>query len=179
MIAPRDSFVAHLTLLRAGTFMYHTHVNDMAQLTSGLYGALIVLEPGERFDPAHDHIYVGSWDGPEDPPHLLVNGDSVQGPTMELTVGEKQRFRLIGIGAVNGGRYTLMGETTLESWRMVAKDGADLPPALSATRRVADWKVMAGETYDFEWIPERAGIYTLRASAKSDGTPWTQRLVVR
>ncbi len=28
-IAPGDSFVAHLTLKRAGTFIYHTHLNDL------------------------------------------------------------------------------------------------------------------------------------------------------
>jgi FtsP/CotA-like multicopper oxidase with cupredoxin domain len=34
-IAPGDSFVARLTLPRAGTFMYHTHLNDIEQITRG------------------------------------------------------------------------------------------------------------------------------------------------
>ncbi len=34
-IEPGDSFVAHLTLPRAGTFIYHTHMNDLEQLTLG------------------------------------------------------------------------------------------------------------------------------------------------
>ena len=178
-IAPGDSFTAHLTLRRAGTFMYHTHMNDMEQLTSGLYGALIVLEPGQRFDSAHDHVYVGSWDGREDPPHFLVNGDSVGGGAIELIAGEKQRLRFIGIGAVSGGRFAVLRDTTHESWRMVAKDGADLPPAVAAQRMVAEQKVIAGETFDFEWMPERAGVYTLRAAATRGAVPWTQRLIVR
>jgi FtsP/CotA-like multicopper oxidase with cupredoxin domain len=178
-IAPGDSFTAHLTLRRAGTFMYHTHLNDMEQLTSGLYGALIVLEPGQHFDPAHDHVYVGSWDGREDPPHYLVNGDSVGGRAIELTAGERQRFRFIGIGAVSGGRFALMRDTTHASWRMVAKDGADLPPAVAAQWLVAEQRVLAGETFDFEWTPEHAGVYTLRAAAKRDAVPWTQQLIVR
>ncbi len=49
-IEPGDSFVARLTLPRAGTFMYHTHMNDLEQLTSGVYGPIIVLERGRRFD---------------------------------------------------------------------------------------------------------------------------------
>lgn len=47
VVAPKDSFVAKLTLPRAGTFIYHTHLNDVEQVTSGMYGAVLVLEPGE------------------------------------------------------------------------------------------------------------------------------------
>jgi hypothetical protein len=32
-------------------------------LTGGLYGALIVLEPGERYNPETDHIFIISLDG--------------------------------------------------------------------------------------------------------------------
>jgi len=178
-IAPGDSFTAHLALRRAGTFMYHTHLNDMEQLTSGLYGALIVLEPGQRFDPAHDHVYVGSWDGREDPPHLLVNGDSVTSPSLELKVGEKQRFRLIGIGVVSGGRFSLSRDSTFEKWQLVAKDGADVSAPMSEPLIDANQRVMAGETFDFKWTPRQAGVYILRARAVKDAIPWTQRVVVR
>ena len=58
MIAPGGSFVVRLTPPRAGTFIYHTHVHDYRQLTSGLYGPLLVVEPGERWDPATDHVVV-------------------------------------------------------------------------------------------------------------------------
>ena len=47
-IAPGASFVAQMTPPRAGTFIYHTHIDDIKQLSSGLYGALIVLPPGEK-----------------------------------------------------------------------------------------------------------------------------------
>ncbi len=36
IIAPGDSFVAHMTPPRAGTFIYHTHAGELAQLTGGL-----------------------------------------------------------------------------------------------------------------------------------------------
>ena len=100
-IAPGNSFVAHLTLPRAGTFIYHTHLNDVIQLTSGLYGAMVVLEPGARFDPATDHIFVVGWDGPEDPPHLLVDGDSTP-PPLVLAAGRHHRVRFVTIGVVGG-----------------------------------------------------------------------------
>ena len=46
-IAPGDSFEARFTPPRAGTFIYHTHIDDIRQPSSGLYGAIIVLEPGQ------------------------------------------------------------------------------------------------------------------------------------
>ena len=50
MIEPGESFIVRFTPPRAGTFMYHTHLHDNRQLTSGLYGAMLVVEPGETFD---------------------------------------------------------------------------------------------------------------------------------
>ena len=58
MIEPGASFVVRITPPRAGTFIYHTHLHDYRQLSSGLYGPLIVTEPGETFDPATDHVVV-------------------------------------------------------------------------------------------------------------------------
>ncbi len=40
---PGESFTAELALQRAGTFVYHSHLNDRDQLTTGLYGPLLVL----------------------------------------------------------------------------------------------------------------------------------------
>ena len=58
MVAPGDRFIVRITPPRAGTFIYHTHLHDYRQLSSGLYGPLIVIEPGETFDPATDHVIV-------------------------------------------------------------------------------------------------------------------------
>jgi FtsP/CotA-like multicopper oxidase with cupredoxin domain len=45
-IAPRDSFVAMFTPSRAATFIDHAHMDDMRHVAAGLYGGLVVLEPG-------------------------------------------------------------------------------------------------------------------------------------
>jgi FtsP/CotA-like multicopper oxidase with cupredoxin domain len=50
LIAPGDSFTYRLSLLRPGTFIYHSHLDDVHQLSGGLYGPLIVLPEGEAFD---------------------------------------------------------------------------------------------------------------------------------
>ena len=145
-IAPGDSFTARLTLRRAGTFIYHTHVHDLSQLTAGLYGAIVVLEPGERPDPATDHVFVVGWDGPEEPPRLVVNGDTTA-PPLELVAGRTHRLRFVNIGPAQRVRLSVLRDSMPATWRPLAKDGADLPAAQS-TERPAAQLVRVGETFD-------------------------------
>lgn len=178
-IAPRDSFIAHLTLPRAGTFIYHTHLNDLEQLTSGLYGAIVVLEPGKQFDPQTDHIYIAGWDGEKQPPHVLVNGDSAP-PPVTMAYGVTHRLRLINIGVAVPARFSLRRDTTLVSWKALAKDGADLP-AVQATSRRALQVVAVGETFDFEFDPPERGAYDflIESLAVPTGVKRTQRINVK
>jgi FtsP/CotA-like multicopper oxidase with cupredoxin domain len=178
LIAPRDSFVAHLTLPRAGTFIYHTHLNDLEQLTSGMYGAIVVLEPGQVFDPGTDHIYMAGWDSEVQPPHVVVNGDSVLAPAA-MSYGVPHRFRLINIGVAVSARFSLRRDTTLVSWKPLAKDGADLPKVQSARRRALQ-VVAVGETFDFEFNPPERGTYELliESLAVPTGTKRRQRIDV-
>jgi hypothetical protein len=50
VIKPGGSFVVRFTPPRVGAFMYHTHLNDEAQISGGLYGPLIVVESAEKVD---------------------------------------------------------------------------------------------------------------------------------
>ncbi len=175
VIAPGDSFTAHLILPRAGTFIYHTHLNDLEQLSSGLYGAIVVLEPGQRFDSLRDHVFVAGWDSliPE-VPRVLINGDSLPAP-LELKPGVSHRFRFVNIGLALPVGFAIYRDSSLVRWRRMAKDGADLP-AHQAVEVNAVQAVQVGATYDFEWTPER-GEYQLRAGPP--GKPfWIQRLTV-
>jgi FtsP/CotA-like multicopper oxidase with cupredoxin domain len=175
VIAAGDSFTAHLLLPRAGTFIYHTHLNDLEQLSSGLYGPIVVLEPGRHFDPKRDHVFVAGWDSERaDPPRVLINGDSLPGP-LALKSGVSHRFRFINIGLALPVGFGIYQDSSQVRWRRVAKDGADLP-AHQAVEVAAVQAVQVGETYDFEWTPER-GEYQLRAGPP--GKPfWTQQLIV-
>jgi FtsP/CotA-like multicopper oxidase with cupredoxin domain len=157
-IAPGDSFTARLTLPRAGTFMYHTHLNDIEQITSGLYGPIVVLEPGQRFDSSTDHVFLSSWDGDGEPPHLLVNGDSVP-RTETLRAGVTHRFRFINIGPAASVGYSLLRDSTVQQWRLKAKDGADVPVSRQGLRR-ATAMVSVGETWDYLFDPPGPGEYT-------------------
>jgi FtsP/CotA-like multicopper oxidase with cupredoxin domain len=173
-IQPGDSFVAHLTLPRAGTFIYHTHMNDIEQLTSGLYGGIVVLEPGRRFDPRRDHIFVAGWDS-EQNPHLVVNGDSLP-PPLELAAGVAHRFRFVNIGAAAQFPFSIYRDSSLVEWRMLARDGADLPPAQALTVPSVE-PVDVGETRDVEFVPE-PGEYRL-VVGDLQKPAWTQLLRVR
>jgi FtsP/CotA-like multicopper oxidase with cupredoxin domain len=162
-VAPGESFVARMTPPRAGTYIYHTHWHDIDQLTHGLYGPLIVLEPGERYDPEHDRVFVASRGGPDllwDP--LLVNG--MEHPAFaELHAGSRYRFRFINITPSDDAvDFSIMEAGKSASWTPLAKDGADLPPYF---RKNCDAKLQfgAGETYDFEFEPQTVGNLELQA----------------
>jgi FtsP/CotA-like multicopper oxidase with cupredoxin domain len=156
-------FTARFTPPRAGTFIYHTHWHDEAQLAGGLYGALIVLEPGARYDPATDHVYIAGYDGlaaagQREP--VVVNGMAATvpalppGPTaMPLRGGVANRLRLINITPNNVAlTFVLTDGFKQVAWRPLAKDGADLPPQQRGTREALQL-VSVGETYDFEILP--------------------------
>ncbi len=174
-IQPGDSFVARLTLPRAGTFIYHTHMNDIEQLSSGLYGGIVVLEPGKKFDPRRDHIFVAGWDSDVEPVHLLVNGDSLP-PPLELAAGVAHRLRFVNIGVAGRFRFSIYRDSSLVEWRHLARDGAELPPALAQTVSSVE-RVDVGETRDVEFLPER-GEYRLVVGDPAE-PHWTQLLRVR
>lgn len=162
-IAAGERFTAKFTPPRAGTYIYHTHWHDEAQLSGGLYGALIVLEPGERYDPTIDHIFIAAYEGPvvagrREPIVLNGRGASVPapapGPTRTaLRANVPNRLRLINITPANVAlTFVLTDGFAPVQWTPLAKDGADLPESQRRTRE-ARQLVSVGETYDFEIHP--------------------------
>jgi FtsP/CotA-like multicopper oxidase with cupredoxin domain len=155
-IEPGHSFHARFTPVRAGTFIYHTHLNDEVQLSGGLYGPVIVLEPGAKFDPATDVVFLMGRDGP-DPVRapLLLNGSAAP-PVLHWRAGQRYRLRLINITPSATANVHFLGPPGLLRWRAIAKDGADLPP-LRVIATDAQQSIMPGEVYDFEYQPAQAG----------------------
>jgi len=150
-IQPGESFVARMAPPRAGTFIYHTHWHDRAQLENGIYGPLIVLPPGQKLDSMSDKIFLFSL-GDFEPfgSMVLINGRP-QPLALQLFTGTKYRFRLINIAPDNALlRASLRRAGNPVQWRVIAKDGADLPPS-SATMQTAELGITVGETYDFEY----------------------------
>jgi manganese oxidase len=181
-IAAGNFFVARFTPPRAGTFIYHTHIDDVKQLSSGLYGPLIILPPGQTFDPESDRVLVLSKAGPGPTP-LWLNGSET--PDLgSLRVGQTYRVRIINILPENPPvEVSLLATGKPVTWRPLAKDGADLPPGQRASRP-ARVTVAIGETYDFEFHPEAAGQLTLEAvrpqvSFPAEITPSNKPVVLR
>jgi manganese oxidase len=178
-IAPRDSFVVRFTPPRAGTFMYHTHISDIRQQRAGLSGALLVLEPGTSYDPSRDIVFMLSTPRADaDQDRILLNGNLTPEP-LELRVGTPYRLRLINIHTYRPAmRVELKGPAGRERWRAIAKDGADLPPAL-ATVHPAFLPVSNGEIYDFEYTPAVSGELQLEVTAANGRVLVVQPLNVR
>ena len=96
-IAPGDSFAAEFTPPRAGTFIYHSHANELVQIQGGLYGPLIVVEPGTTYDTASNRLVVVGGLFRNDSSFGVVNGRLEPAP-IEIRAGRSYRFRLINIG---------------------------------------------------------------------------------
>jgi FtsP/CotA-like multicopper oxidase with cupredoxin domain len=155
-ILPGDKFVVRFAPPRAGTFIYHTHWHDVGQLSGGLYGPLIVLDPAESYDPATDLAFVAGGGNQ----NLRINGHD-DGTPLHWRVGQRYHIRLINIMVNTGVRFSLSSVGAPVRWRAVGKDGMRLPPPQQAMGD-AKLRVVPGETYDFEITPT-AGDLVLRA----------------
>jgi FtsP/CotA-like multicopper oxidase with cupredoxin domain len=160
-IEPGKSFQVRFTPPRAGTFIYHTHMDDEAQMFGGLYGPLIVLEPGARFDASADKIFIVSRGGRDELTSARLLNGNPQPPTLHWPKGQRIRLRLINITPNNPALVSLIGPAGLAQWRAVAKDGADLPPA-QAVMQSSQQVTWTGETYDFEFEPQERGSLRLQ-----------------
>ena len=73
--------------------------------------------------------------------------------------------------------FSLLKDTTAVTWRPIAKDGADLPPAVQVSGP-AIRRLTTGETFDAEWIPPAKGDYSM--TVRGGGKVWvTQKIEVR
>jgi len=170
VIAPRDSFEARFTPPRAGTFIYHSHIDEGRQQPMGLVGGIIVLAPGQRYDPKTDLLAVISTPADRDTEKraVLINGALEPAP-LHLKVGTSYRLRIINITTARPGlSVALRQDSAIATWRLVARDGADLDEA----RRVAspaNVPLTIGQTVDVEITPRKAGTLRLETRAAVGG----------
>lgn len=175
LIAAGDSFVARMTPPRAGTFIYHTHVDELRQQRGGLYGALLVIDPS-TYDAALDRVIVlGSA---PDIGAVLFNGE--QEPTMELEAGKTYRLRFVQIMTTRPAMYVALvnGQREVTEWTGIAKDGADLP-AHQVSKGPARQPLSNGETYDAHFTPREQGEYFLETRAGNGTVFGKMKIVVR
>jgi manganese oxidase len=153
LVGPGESFMVTFTPPRAGTYIYHTHMDEMNQVADGLYGAMLVLEPGEVHDPSRDLIFFTGMNVVEGARQAVLNG-VVDSSPLELEVGATYRLRLINMQPDFKMYMELRDGEEHIWWEPLGKDGAELLPALRSPQP-ARLLIGSGETYDFEWTPGR------------------------
>jgi FtsP/CotA-like multicopper oxidase with cupredoxin domain len=168
IIAPRDSFEARFTPPRSGTFIYHSHVNEVRQHAAGLVGPLIVRDAGARSTSDHVFMVKAPRENPGSPGPLEINGQ-INPDTLVLPVGVATRFRFISLTAFHpNAAFTLTArhdsasvmpaaaDSLIQRWQPVAKDGADLPES-QRVAKLARQVIGMGETYDYMYTPAAPG----------------------
>jgi FtsP/CotA-like multicopper oxidase with cupredoxin domain len=175
-IEPGGTFVVRFTPPRTGTFMYHTHVHDERQLPLGLYGPMIVVDEGETFEPATDHVLIVGRQG-MDPaaPNVLfattpvvLNGDSA--PQYVWKAGQRHRVRLINITPDDILIVSVQKADGPVMWTPITKDGAPLPASVR-TPVAARQTIAVGETYDFE-VTTSPGPHHLWLEVRTPAGKW-------
>jgi FtsP/CotA-like multicopper oxidase with cupredoxin domain len=170
-IMPADSFQVHITAPRSGSFMYHTHFDDVRQQRGGLYAPLTVIEPDAQLDSEHDLAFMVA----NGTSGVLLDGSRSPAP-LTLRAGQAYRFRIANITVSNPGLImSVVQDSALVSWRAVAKDGFDLAAA-HATERPARQVISNGEIYDFEVTPARPGEMAFEVRA-GNGNLFVRRLL--
>lgn len=173
-IQPGDSLEVLVTPPRAGSFMYHTHINDPWQQSRGLYGPLIVLDSAETWHPERDLVFMT---GDDSTYAAVLNGGGVLTP-LSLEAGVPYRIRLMNITTGSPRvRFVLVRNGAPVQWKPLAKDGYDLP-SWQAVPRQAVQLVSIGETYDFQFLSPDTGAVTLELRKADGGVLGTQPLRV-
>jgi FtsP/CotA-like multicopper oxidase with cupredoxin domain len=150
-IKPGHTYTYEFTAANAGTHMYHSHMNAVAQVTGGLLGALIVDPKNEadqkKYGETQDLMMVLN-DGLLG---LTLNGKSF--PATEPLVakkGEKLRIRFMNEGQMIHPMH-LHGM----AFTVVEKDGFPLPQPFKADTL----NVAPGERYDVIVDAENVGTW--------------------
>ena len=173
-IAPRDSFAARFTPPRSGTFIYHTHVDEVRQQRAGLSGALLIVDDPATYDPATDLVMLVTVPRPiAQNGVVLLNGTSTP-DTLAMKVGTRYRLRWINVHTFRPSMIMkVMRDSSLMTWRALAKDGMPLPTDQSTVRPSAV-QMGNGETYDFEFQPTVAEDLRIEVTA-ANGTVLARR----
>jgi len=143
LVQPGERFEYRFVLPDAGTFWYHSHVNETVQVERGLYGAIVVLGPDEPIFDA-DRLLVlddlkldrsgaiakkalfDRHTGREGQA-LLINGR--QTPEYEIAAGQVERWRIVNASSARYVRLSLGGRP----FRIIGSDGGLRDRAVTAT----------------------------------------------
>jgi hypothetical protein len=164
-IMPGETFKYEFTVWQHGTFMYHSHHDEMTQMALGLLG-LIVIHPREPNGPPPDRDFVymlSEWrlDPGTTRPNpiemtdfnlLTLNGKAFPGTApMIIKQGDRVRIRIGNLGAMDHHPIHFHGHR----WWVTETDGGVIPE--SARWPETTVLVPAGSTRTVEWIADNPG----------------------
>lgn len=167
-IEPGEVFEYRFVLPDAGTFWYHSHVNETVQMERGLYGALIVEDPTDpimddekifmiddmKLDEANEFTtpawslprLVERHDGREGKT-LLINGKET--PQIHIYAGQTERWRFVNSSSA---RYFVLYLNGKE-FKIIGTDGG----LLEHPRTVTQVLITPGERIDIAAGPFEEG----------------------
>ena len=167
-IPPGETYKYEFTLKQHGTFMYHSHHDEMTQMAMGMIG-LFVIHPRENKNPVdHDFaIMLSEWKidvGARRPDpnemtdfNVLTMNARVFPGTAPLVVKRNSRVRIrIGnLGAMDHHPIHLHGHR----FHIVATDGGEIPE--SARWPETTVLVAVGQTRTIEFVADNPGDWPL------------------
>ncbi|HEY6558723.1 MAG TPA: copper oxidase [Polyangiaceae bacterium] len=168
-IPPGETFVYEFTLRHAGTFMYHSHFDEMTQIALGMVGMFIVHPKrarGPRVD--RDYVLMGhEWKIPvgtrrPDPNEmsdfnvLTFNGKAFPATApLHARNGERVRIRLGNLGPMDHHPIHLHGL----SFKVTATDGGYVPESAQVPETTV--LVPVGSTRVIEFVPDEPGDWAM------------------
>ena len=168
-INPGETFKYEFTVQQHGTFMYHSHHDDMTQIAMGLMG-LFVIHPRNSKLPVPDRDYaimLSEWriiPGTYRPVStemtdfnmFTMNGVSFPATEpMVAKVGDRVRIRIGNLSAMDHHPIHFHGH----SFKIIATDGGDIPE--SAQWPESTVLVPVGSTRTIEFIADNPGDWLL------------------
>ena len=169
-IRPGETFKYEWTFRQHGTFMYHSHHDEMTQMAMGLMGMIVVHPRKLAADRKVDRDFVimlGEWKvepGTKRPdPNemsdfnvLTMNAHAYPGtPPLVVKTGERVRMRFGNLSAMDHHSIHLHGF----HFKIVATDGGQIP--VSAQWPETTVLVPTGSTRDVELIADEPGDWAM------------------
>ncbi len=170
MIKPKETFKYEFTLRQHGTFMYHSHHDEMTQMALGMMGMIVIhpRRPNANYKVDRDFVFMLSeWSIPagaarpnplamSDFNVLTFNAKAFPG-TAPLVVkkGDRVRMRFGNLSAMDHHPVHLHGYY----FKLVATDGGQLPVAAQVPETTV--LVPVGSTRDVELIADNPGDWAM------------------
>ena len=160
-IQPGETYKYEFTVWQHGTFMYHSHADEMIQMGLGMTGMFIVHPREPKAEPAdRDFVYLlHEWRidvGTRRPNPIemtdfnifTLNAKAFPGTSpMIAKLGDKVRIRIGNLGAMDHHPIHIHGH----AWKVVATDGAQLQRAHNGRKYLSS----------FQWVPLEPWSFTL------------------